>query len=210
MAPNSSTVLADRLTERRRSVALARHYREYEGLSIRGDRGPSRSVAADDQSVLLRPYGREGAGGQGPLPGRVPGLRRLHPAAQRQGRRLRVLQGLPPGRDRAALDPRARGRGDARVAPPVRDAAVLVRVVGGARAPRGGEALRRLNESCWPSASVVTAVWGSWSAARGATGAAPSGAGLPSDAGESREVGDWAQSASLCPIPGNPQQYPRV
>ena len=35
MAPNSSTVLADRLTERRRSVALARHYREYEGLSIR-------------------------------------------------------------------------------------------------------------------------------------------------------------------------------
>jgi hypothetical protein len=30
---------------------------------------------------------------------------------------------------------------------------------------RGGEALRRLNERSWPSASVVTAVWGSRSAA---------------------------------------------
>jgi hypothetical protein len=75
---------------------------------------------------------------------------------------------------------------------------------------RGGEALRRVNHSRWPSASVVTAVWGSWSAARSAIDAASSTAGLPSDAGESREVDDWAQSASLCPIPGNPQQYPRV
>jgi hypothetical protein len=75
---------------------------------------------------------------------------------------------------------------------------------------RGGEALRRLNDGRWPSASVVTAVWGSWSAARRAIGAASSRAGLRSDAGESREVDDWAQSASLCPIPGNPQQYPRI
>ena len=75
---------------------------------------------------------------------------------------------------------------------------------------RGGEALRRLDHGCWPSASVVTAVWGSWSAARRAIGAASSRAGLPSDAGESRESDDWAQSASLCPIPGNPPQNPRV
>ena len=60
---------------------------------------------------------------------------------------------------------------------------------------RGGEVLRRLNHGRWPSASVVTAVWGSWSAARSAIGAASSRPGLPSDAGESREVDDWALSA---------------
>ena len=56
------------------------------------DRRPARSLAGDGQGVLLRPDRREGAGGQGPLRGRVPRLRRVHAAAQRQGRRLRVLQ----------------------------------------------------------------------------------------------------------------------
>jgi hypothetical protein len=46
--------------------------------------------------------------------------------------------------------------------------------------------------------------------ARSAIGAASSSAVLPSDAGESRDVDDWAQSASLCPIPGNQPQNPRV
>jgi len=34
MAPNARTAVADRVVERRRAVALARHYREAEGLSI--------------------------------------------------------------------------------------------------------------------------------------------------------------------------------
>jgi hypothetical protein len=34
MAPNAHTAVADRVVERRRAVALARHYREAEGLSI--------------------------------------------------------------------------------------------------------------------------------------------------------------------------------
>ena len=75
---------------------------------------------------------------------------------------------------------------------------------------RGGEALRRLNHGRWPSASVVTAVWGSWSAARAAAREAGSRAGLSSAAGGPREVDVWAQSASLCPIPGNPPPNPRV
>ena len=33
---------------------------------------------------------------------------------------------------------------------------------------RGGEALERLSSGDWPSASVVTSVWGSWKAARAA------------------------------------------
>ena len=54
------------------------------------DRRPARPLAGDGQGVLLRPDRGEGAGGQGPLRRRVPRLRRLHPAAQRQGRRLRA------------------------------------------------------------------------------------------------------------------------
>src|SRR2546423_11305145 len=34
MAPNAHAPVADRVVERRRAVALARHYREAEGLSI--------------------------------------------------------------------------------------------------------------------------------------------------------------------------------
>jgi len=34
MAPNDHAAVADRVVERRRAVALARHYREAEGLSI--------------------------------------------------------------------------------------------------------------------------------------------------------------------------------
>ena len=75
---------------------------------------------------------------------------------------------------------------------------------------RGGEALRRLNEGSWPSASVVTSVCGSWSAARSAVGGAVSRAEQASATDGRGEVGDWAQSAFLCPIPGNRRLYPGV
>ena len=71
----------------------------------RTPRSPSGLVARRRRSrrtSTTRPG--EGGRGQGSLRGRVPRLRRLHAAAQRQGRRLRVLQGLPSRRDRAAVD----------------------------------------------------------------------------------------------------------
>ena len=49
---------------------------------------------------MTRPARRRG--GQGPLPRGVPHVRRVDAAAQRQGRRLRVLQGVHPG----AIEPR--------------------------------------------------------------------------------------------------------
>jgi hypothetical protein len=67
-----------------------------------------------------------------------------------------------------------------------------------------------LEHGCWPSASVVAAVWGSWSAARSAIGAASNRAGLPSDGGESRDVDDQAQSAFLCPNPRVIRRYIRA
>ncbi len=86
-----------------RAVTLARHYRPFRDIPVvRGpldrthDR-PSRPLGRDDQGVLLRPDRGESAGGQGPVRGRVPRLRRLHPATQRKGRRLCVLQACHRG-----------------------------------------------------------------------------------------------------------------
>jgi transcriptional regulator with XRE-family HTH domain len=115
----------DRVLERRRAVALARHFREAEGLSmaqiaVRLGRSP-----ATIKAYLYDPTG-EKARAVKALRRRVPWLRRLHAAAQRQGRRVRVLQGLPPRRHRAALDPRARDCGDDRVAIALREVAVVL------------------------------------------------------------------------------------
>ena len=128
---------AGRVLERRRAVALARHYREFEGLSIRQIADRLGRSPATIKAYFYDPTG-EGEGGQGPLPGGVPRLRGVHPAAQRQRGRLRVLQGLPPGRDRAALDAGARDRSDARVGYPVRPYADLVRLVADTRASARG------------------------------------------------------------------------
>jgi AraC-like DNA-binding protein len=35
MTPNASAAVVDRVVERRRAVALARHYREFDGLAVR-------------------------------------------------------------------------------------------------------------------------------------------------------------------------------
>ena len=88
----------ERVLDRRRAVALARHYRQFEGLSIR-QIGIAGSLALNDQGVLLRPDRGEGAGGQGPLRRGVSRLRCIHAAAQRQGRHVCVLQGAVTGGD---------------------------------------------------------------------------------------------------------------
>jgi hypothetical protein len=68
---------------------------------------------------------------------------------------------------------------------------------------RGGEALLRLNRGRWPSASAVTAVCGSWSAARRAAllEVRAESDSQPPSARRPTQTDDWAQTASLCPIP---------
>ena len=207
---SSADAAADRVVERSRAVALARHYREAEGLSIvqiadRLGRSPATVKAyfydptgAKARAVKARYQGVCRGCGAYTQPRNGKGdayayCKACHPGAiERRWSRARVIEAMRSWEVRYGRLPTSYdwSRTHAR--------------------RRGGEALRRLNQGCWPSASVVTAVWGSWSAARGAIGAASSRAGLPSDAGESREVDVWAQSATLCPIPGNPPQYPRV
>lgn len=57
----------------------------------------ARSLAGDDQGVLLRPVGGESSRGEGSLCGRVPRARCLNPAAQPQRRRVRLRQARHPG-----------------------------------------------------------------------------------------------------------------
>jgi len=204
-----STEGRGRVLQRRQAVALARHYREFEGLSIRqiADRlGRSPATAkvyfydptGENRAVKARYVGvcRGCVAYTQPRNGKGDAYaycKASHPGAiDRRRTRERVLEAIREWRSRFGMLPSSYdwSRTHAR--------------------RRGGEALRRLNHGCWPSASVVTAVWGSWSAARRAIDAASNRAGVPSDAGESRDVDDWAQSAFLCPIPGNPPLYPRV
>ena len=103
----------DRVRERRKAAALARHYRDEEGLSIAEIARRLGRAEATVKAYLYDPTG-EKARREAPLSGRMPTMRRPHPATQRQRRRLRVLQGVPAGRDRTRVDGLPGARRDAR------------------------------------------------------------------------------------------------
>ena len=145
----------------------------------RADRRASRPRAGDGQGVLLRPDRREGTRGQGALRGRVPSLRRVHAGAQRQGRRLRVLQTLSSRRDQAEVDAGAGDLGDAGVARALRPLPSSYDWSRTHARRRGDQALRRLAGGHWPSASVVSIVFGSRAVARQAAVEHVRGEGCP-------------------------------
>jgi AraC-like DNA-binding protein len=155
----------DRVLERRRAVALARHYREFEGLSIgqiaqRLGRSPAtvkayfcdptgekaRAVKARYQGVCrgcgAYTQSRNGKGDAYAY------CKACHPGTiKRRWTRKRVLEAMHDWRARYGRLPSSYdcSRTHAR--------------------RRGGEALERLEESDWPSPSVVTELFGGWSAA---------------------------------------------
>jgi hypothetical protein len=90
------------------------------------------------------------------------GLRGLHAAAQRQGRRLRVLQGVPPGRDRAALDSGTGAGGDGGVARAVRPVAVVVSLAAQACTTAEGSGAPPSRGGRVAAGDVVSSVFGSW------------------------------------------------
>jgi AraC-like DNA-binding protein len=162
----ASTSGTGRVLERRRAVALARHYRDFEGLSIgqiahRLGRSPAtvkayfydptgekaRAVKARYQGVC-RGCGaytqpRNGKGDAYAY------CKACHPGAiERRWTHDRVLDAMRAWRARYGRLPSSYdwSRTHAR--------------------RRGGEALKRLRDGEWPPASVVTAVCGSWPAAR--------------------------------------------
>ncbi len=166
----------DRVAERRRAVALARHYREFEGLSIRQIADRLGRSPATIKSYFYDPTGEKAKAVKARYVGVCRGCgaytqprngkgdayaycKACHPGAiERRWTRERVLD--------AMLEWRARYGG----LPSSYD---WSRTSAGCR---GGDALARLRQGDWPSASVVTSVFGSWANARAAAHGAAIGA----------------------------------
>ena len=176
----------------------------------RSGRSPTVSVTRRRRSRRTsRPASRRRRGRSRPVPRGVSRLPRLHPAAQRQGRCLRVLQGVPCGCDRASVDPGARARSDARLG---RGSGRLPSSYDWSRTQahrRGGAALERLSAGDRRSASVVTGVFGSWAAARSAAADArrDAGAGIAD-----RDISHGSLAPATSPVAiatarvGNPRE----
>jgi len=172
MASGQRSPTYDRAAERRRAVALARHFREAEGLSIaqiakRLSRSPA-SIKAyfydptgeKARAVKARYVGVCRSCGAYTQPRNGKGdayayCKTCHPGAiQKRWTRERVLDAMREWVDRYGRLPSSYDW-----------SSTYAR-------RRGGEALRRLEAGEWPPASVVTYVFGSWAAAREAAGSA--------------------------------------
>jgi AraC-like DNA-binding protein len=167
----------DRVVERRRAVALARHFRESEGLSIAQIAERLGRSPATVKAYFYDPTGEKARAVKARYQGVCRGCgaytqprngkgdayaycKACHPGAiERRWTRERVLDAMRAWRDLHGRLPTSYdwSRTHAR--------------------RRGGDALRRVNERSWPSASVVTSVCGSWSAARSAVDEAVSSSG---------------------------------
>jgi hypothetical protein len=97
MGAKVSSVGYDRVVERRRAVALARHFREAEGLSIAQIANRLGRSPVPIKAYFYDPTGEKARAVKARYVGVCRGCG-AYTRPQRQGRRLRVLQGLPPGR----------------------------------------------------------------------------------------------------------------
>ncbi len=161
----------DRVAERRRAVALARHFREAEGLSIKQIADRLGRSPATVKAYFYDPTGEKARGvkaryvgvcrGCGaytqPRNGKgdaYPYCKRCHPGAiERRWTRELVLEAMLAWRERYGRLPSSYdwSRTHAR--------------------RRGGSALERLTQGPCPSASTVATTFGGWSAAREAAAA---------------------------------------
>jgi hypothetical protein len=158
----------DRVSERRRAVALARHYREVEGLSIAAIANQLGRSPATIKAYFYDPTGEKARA----VKARYVGLCRVcgaytqprngkgdayayckacHPGAiEASWTRERVLEAIRAWEDRYGRLPTSYDWSRTHAN------------------RRGGEALKRLTEGTWPPASVVGRRFGTWTAARSA------------------------------------------
>jgi AraC-like DNA-binding protein len=166
MAPTAYAPVPDRVVERRRAVALARHYREAEGLSIGQIADRLGRSPATIKAYFYDPTGEKARAVKARYQGVCRGCgaytqprngkgdayaycKACHPGAiERRWTRRRVLDAMLEWRARYGQLPSSYdwSRTHAR--------------------RRGGEPLKRLSGGDWPSASAVSGVYGSWRAAR--------------------------------------------
>jgi len=166
MAPGALRPSLNRARERRCAVALARHFREAEGLSIAHIADRLGRSPATIKAYFYDPTGEKARAVKARYQGVCRGCgaytqprngkgdayaycKACHPGAiERRWTRARVLAAMREWRARYGRLPSSYdwSRTHAR--------------------RRGGEALVRLAEGEWPSGSVVTDVFGRWAAAR--------------------------------------------
>jgi AraC-like DNA-binding protein len=166
MAPNRPAVANDRVTERRRAVALARHYREFEGLSIAQIAGRLGRSPATIKAYFYDPTGEKARAVKARYQGVCRDCGAYTQPRNGKGDAYAYCKACHPG----AIERRW---------PRVLGAMLAWRVQHG-QVPssydwsrtharrRGVEPLERLSTDDWPSAGVVTAAYGSWEAARAA------------------------------------------
>jgi AcrR family transcriptional regulator len=162
----ASTAGTDRILERRRAVALARHYREFEGLSIRQIADRLGRSPATVKAYFYDPTGEKARAVKARYVGVCRGCGAYTQPRNGKGDAYAYCKACHPGAIRRRW---TRER--------VLDAMCAWRELHG-RLPtsydwsrtharrRGGEALKRLMDREWPAASVVTARFGSWRTAR--------------------------------------------
>jgi hypothetical protein len=157
-----------RVVERRRAVALATHYREAEGLSVAQIADRLGRSPATVKAYFYDPTGEKAREVKARYQGLCRGCGAYTQPRNGKGDAYAYCKACHPGAIERCWTPQ-------RVLAAMRDWRARY-----GRLPssydwsrtharrRGGEALVRLSTGDWPSAGVVTAVYGSWKAARAA------------------------------------------
>jgi Helix-turn-helix domain len=122
----------DRVAQRRRAVALARHFREAEGLSIAQIAGRLGRSPATIKAYFYDPTGEKARAVKARYVGLCRGCGAYTQPRNGKGDAYAYCKACLSRGDPAPLDWWARARGDARLALPLRNAGVLLRLVGDA------------------------------------------------------------------------------
>ncbi len=172
MASRGVSASTDRVAERRRAVALARHFREAEGLSSAQIADRLGRSPATVKAYFYDPTGEKARAVKARYVGMCRGCgaytqprngkgdayaycKRCHPGAiARRWTQERVLDAMRDWRGRYGRLPTSYDWSSTHAH------------------RRGGDARARLAEGEWPAASVVTRLFGTWSAARAVARAA--------------------------------------
>jgi hypothetical protein len=163
----------DRVRERRRAAALARHYRDEEGLSIAEIARRLGRAAATVKAYLYDPTGEKAREVKARYVGVCRGCRGYTQPRNGKGDGYGYCRACHPG----AIKPRWTRAGVLAAMREWRERyGRLPSFYDCSRTQarrRGEEALERLTDGQWPPASVVTALLGIWTTARQAAGRDP-------------------------------------
>jgi AraC-like DNA-binding protein len=179
MCPSLPTRAYDRVLQRRRAVALAHHFREAQGLSIRQIADRLGRSPATVKAYFYDPTGEKARAVKARYVGVCRGCgaytqprngkgdayaycKHCHPGAiQRKWTRELVISAMLAWQRRYRRLPSSYDWSRTHAS------------------RRGGVALRRVNEAAWPPASVVGQLFGGWQKAREAVAAADTSPPLP-------------------------------